>query len=62
MNNESLDSGSLRVMKTAHSGTPVGDLTEPTCVEPIILEPIPHVGLLGMDKGSWHCGGGMGGL
>ncbi|HUN86143.1 MAG TPA: hypothetical protein VMU48_17315 [Terracidiphilus sp.] len=31
-------------------------------LERITLEPIPSVGLLGLDKGSWHCGGGMGGL
>ena len=31
-------------------------------LEKIALDPIPSVGLLGLDKGSWHCGGGMGGL
>lgn len=31
-------------------------------LERITLEPVPNVGLLGLDRGSWHCGGGMGGL
>ena len=31
-------------------------------LERMMLEPIPNVGLLGLDKGKWHCGGGMGGL
>jgi hypothetical protein len=31
-------------------------------LERIALDPIPNVGLLGLDKGKWHCGGGMGGL
>ena len=31
-------------------------------LERMTLEPIQNVGLLGLDKGSWHCGGGMGGL
>lgn len=37
-------------------------IPEKTRLERITLEPIPSVGLLGLDKGSWHCGGGMGGL
>lgn len=42
----------------------VGQTDAPTKIqlERITLEPIPNVGLLGLDKGSWHCGGGMGGL
>ena len=29
-------------------------------LEPVLLEALPNVGMLGLDKGEWACGGGLG--